>query len=129
MSELTFTIHGALKSKANSRMAVKGTTKTGKTFTRFIKSQGAFDFVEGANLQLRAFIAKNKLQPIADKIGLEMDIYYPSNRSDLSPELFLDCLQSSGLIVNDRQVVAYSCRKLIDKEDPRVVCWLYTITD
>ena len=129
MSELTFTIHGALKSKANSRMAVKGTTKTGKTFTRFIKSQGAFDFTEGALLQIRAYMAKNKIATINDKVGLEMDIYYLSNRSDLSPELFFDCLQAGGLLANDRQITEYSCRKHVDKEAPRVECWLYTISE
>lgn len=124
-----FIVKGALKSKANSRMAVKGTTKTGKTFTRFIKSEGAFEFTKGAVLQLQQQMKKNKIKTITDKVGLELEIYYPSNRNDLSPELFFDCLQTAGVLANDRQIVEYRCAKHVDKDDPRVECVLYIIEE
>ena len=107
---------GALKSKANSRRMVRSGNRT-----LFIKSKGAMEFVEEAEWQLKT---QYKGQPIESNIKLDLDIYYPNNRSDLSPELFFDCLQHSGVIKNDKQIIEYSCRKLLDKNKPRVECEL-----
>ena len=116
---MKLTVLGALKSKANSRRMVRSGNRT-----LFIKSKGAMEFVEGAEWQLKV---QYKGQPIESQVKLKLDIYYPNNRSDLSPELFFDCLQSAGVLKNDRQIIEYSCRKLIDKENPRVICELEEI--
>lgn len=113
---MKLTVLGALKSKANSRRMVRSGNRT-----LFIKSKGAMEFVEGAEWQLRA---QYKGEPIESNIKLDLDIYYPNNRSDLSPELFFDCLQRAGVIKNDKQIMEYSCRKLLDKNKPRVECEL-----
>lgn len=118
---MQFVVKGALKSKANSRRIVRSGSRT-----IFIKSKGAMEFVEEAEWQLKT---QYKGQPIESNIKLDLDIYYPNNRSDLSPELFFDTLQKAGVIKNDKQIIEYSCRKLIDRENPRVVCELEEISE
>lgn len=115
-----FTVYGALKSKANSRRFAK---INGRMVS--IKSADALTFEKDAVLQLQR-IWKNK-KSIEHTVGLELAIYYPSNRNDLSPELFFDCLQKSGVLKNDRLITEYSCSKHIDKEAPRVECVIYEV--
>lgn len=118
-----FVVKGALKSKANSRQLVRRGSKTIS-----IKSAGALEFEKAAVLQLQQAMKKRRMKTIEDEVGLELEIFYPSNRSDLSPELFFDCLQKAGVLKNDRQITEYRCAKLIDKDDPRVECVIYRIT-
>lgn len=51
-----------------------------------------------------------------------IDVYFQSNRSDLdnSAKVILDCLQTSGVIKNDRLCSVLVMRKHIDKENPRI---------
>jgi Holliday junction resolvase RusA-like endonuclease len=49
------------------------------------------------------------------------NIFYPTKRPDLSSELIQDCLESCGVISNDRQMVATFNFKHIDRENPRAV--------
>ena len=53
---------------------------------------------------------------------LAVDVFYPSNRSDLdnSLKVVLDCLQSVNAIKNDNRCVAINARKFIDKTNPRI---------
>jgi Holliday junction resolvase RusA-like endonuclease len=120
--DFEFNVEGALKSKANSRQLVK---RGGRTIS--IKSNGALDYEKFAVLQLQQQAKKQKIKPIADTVGLELEIFYPSRRNDLSPELFFDCLQKAGILVNDRQIIEYRCAKHVDKINPRVECVLYII--
>lgn len=117
-----FKVLGALKSKANSRII---RYLNGRPIS--IKNPDALAFEKTAVQQLQKQFKRKKM--IEDKVGLELDIYYPSNRNDLSPELFFDCLQKAGVLKNDRQIVEYSCFKKIDKLEPRVECCLYIINE
>lgn len=53
---------------------------------------------------------------------IELDVYYPSNRSDLdgSLKVILDLLQKVNAIQNDNKCVKITARKFIDKENPRI---------
>lgn len=53
---------------------------------------------------------------------LTMDVYYPSNRSDLdnSLKVILDCLQKASVIKNDNKCTSIFIRKFIDKMNSRV---------
>lgn len=55
-------------------------------------------------------------------LEFRIDVYYPSNRSDLdnSLKIVLDCLQACKAIKNDNKVVLIVARKFIDKSNPRV---------
>ena len=51
-----------------------------------------------------------------------IDVYYPSNRSDLdnSLKVVLDCLQTSKVIKNDNKCTEIHARKFIDKKNSRI---------
>lgn len=51
-----------------------------------------------------------------------MDVYYPSNRSDLdnSLKVVLDCLQKVNAIPNDNKCTRIVANKFIDKNNPRI---------
>jgi len=52
-----------------------------------------------------------------------VDVYYPSNRSDLdnSLKVTLDCLQVAKVIKNDNLCTGIIARKFVDKNNPRIV--------
>lgn len=59
---------------------------------------------------------------ILGNFGVEVDVYFRSNRSDLDGmfKVFLDCLQQVEAIDNDRYCMSISARKFVDKENPRL---------
>ncbi len=59
---------------------------------------------------------------IDDYFEFHMDVYYPSQRSDLdnSLKVVLDCLQKNGAIKNDNKCVHLNINKFVDKNNPRV---------
>ncbi len=59
---------------------------------------------------------------IEEYFEFEMDVYYPSQRSDLDNSLkcVLDCLQKMGIIKNDNLCVDIHVRKFLDKLNPRI---------
>lgn len=78
----------------------------------------------------KAFAAQLKLFQLAGTYNqmidgdflFEMDVYYPSKRSDLdnSLKIVLDCLQECEAIKNDNGCVDIHVRKRIDKDYPRI---------
>jgi Holliday junction resolvase RusA-like endonuclease len=69
------------------------------------------------------------LQEFNDKFGITMTIYFQSNRSDLdnAAKIILDCLQTSGIIKNDRNCWQLQMTKEIDKLNPRAEIFIYKI--
>jgi Holliday junction resolvase RusA-like endonuclease len=63
-----------------------------------------------------------KKEKIIGNFGVEVDVYFRSNRSDLDGmfKAFLDCLQKVEAIDNDRYCMSISARKFVDKENPRI---------
>ena len=61
-------------------------------------------------------------EPIKDKFSIKILVYFQSNRSDLdnSAKIILDCLQTCGVIENDRLCHELHMVKYIDKENPRI---------
>jgi Holliday junction resolvase RusA-like endonuclease len=115
--EISGTIFGQLKSKANSRVR----TKSGL----FIKSKGAREFTDAAITQLK--LLKGRKGTLRAEVGLECTVYYPSKRNDLDIQLFMDCLEKAELIDNDRQIREYTARKEWSKTDPRIEFCLYSL--
>ena len=62
---------------------------------------------------------------------VEVDVFFQSNRKDLDGafKLFLDVLQSTHTIVNDRQCTKIVARKFIDRNNPRVEFVLKEVAD
>lgn len=67
-------------------------------------------------------IKKHLGQQITEPFEIWIDVYFQSNRSDLdnAAKVILDCLQTSGMIKNDRLCSVLVMRKYIDKIDPRI---------
>lgn len=59
---------------------------------------------------------------IDEYFELELDVYYPNQRSDLdnSLKVLLDCLQKVGAIVNDNKCTRIEANKFLDKANPRI---------
>lgn len=60
---------------------------------------------------------------------LDIDVYFPSQRSDLDNALkgVLDCLQACHAIDNDRWCTEIHARKFVDKYRPRVEFTITTV--
>lgn len=67
-------------------------------------------------------IKKHLNESIEVPFQIWIDVYFQSNRSDLdnAAKVILDCLQTSGVIKNDRLCEILVMRKHIDKENPRI---------
>lgn len=67
-------------------------------------------------------IKKHIKESIEVPFQIWIDVYFQSNRSDLdnSAKVILDCLQTSGVIKNDRLCSVLVMRKHIDKDNPRI---------
>jgi len=67
-------------------------------------------------------IKKHLKESIEVPFQIWIDVYFQSNRSDLdnAAKVILDCLQTSGVIKNDRLCSVLVMRKHIDKVNPRI---------
>lgn len=115
---MELTILGEPASKANSRRLV---TFGGRP--RFIKSEKALQYETTALWQLKKPLLKH--DPFALPVGVEMTIYYKTQRPDLDESLILDIMQKAGVYVNDRQVREKHIFHGIDKLNPRteILVW------
>jgi len=67
-------------------------------------------------------IKKHLKEPFIEPFRIWIEVYFQSNRSDLdnAAKVILDCLQTSGMIANDRLCSILVMKKHIDKENPRI---------
>ena len=67
-------------------------------------------------------VGKHRGAMISEFFNFEIDVYYPSNRSDLdnSLKIVLDSLQKAEVIKNDNKCTQIFARKFIDKLNPRI---------
>lgn len=59
---------------------------------------------------------------IDEYFTIELDVYYPNQRSDLDNALkiILDCLQKVGAVKNDNLCIRIVANKFLDKLNPRI---------
>lgn len=59
---------------------------------------------------------------IDEYFTIEVDVYYPSQRSDLDNclKVLMDCLQRVGAIKNDNKCTRIVANKFLDKANPRI---------
>lgn len=110
-------ILGNTPSKSNSyRIRVGGKGK--KAFASMYKTAALKKYEDSFFMQ----VGKFRGEMISDYFDFEIDVYYPSNRSDLdnSLKVVLDCLQKCKVIKNDNKCVKIIARKFIDKANPRI---------
>lgn len=115
--EIKQVIYGVCPSKSNCyRIITIG--KGDKQHSSLAKTKTLEEYEKQFYLQCNMYRNKN----ITGLFEFHMDVYYPSNRSDLdnSCKVVLDCLQKVGAIKNDNNCVALRINKFKDAEKPRV---------
>jgi Holliday junction resolvase RusA-like endonuclease len=110
---INFTIYGQVPSKSNGY-------RIGNN--RLYKSKPLLQYEESFRLQTLTVHDTINLE-----FGINIIVYFQSNRSDLdnAAKVILDCLQSCGIIANDRLCVRLVMIKKIDKLNPRIEIFLY----
>lgn len=104
-----FTIHGQLYSMKNSKIARRGGFP--------VKHQKARQFEKDFALQVPPEYRNLRLQ---GPLRINVTVYYPSRRQDLDAALVFDCLQKSGVIANDRDLIEQHLYREVSKDKPRV---------
>lgn len=109
-------------SKANSRRPASGVSKSGKKFTRFIKSENGmnFDAVAKSSKVVYREMDSYDIRPYACDVVAFALLCYRSRRSDVDESLLLDSMQGK-LYENDRQVRYKVIAGAIDGGRPRAV--------
>jgi Holliday junction resolvase RusA-like endonuclease len=112
MAEYRQVILGKTPSKSNCYriITVRGNSTLGKT-----QALKAYENSFYLQCTLRGLM-------ITKKFKLTVDVFYPSNRSDIDNSLkaILDCLQACKVIKNDNQCVEIHIRKFVDTKEPRI---------
>lgn len=110
----TETIYGQIVSKANNYLAVPD-TESGRRIT---KTKRLRDYERSFADQCKIYRGMG----IASPFRLYAVVWQTSNLYDLdnSIKTLLDCLQSSGVFVNDNLCIEIIARKCIDPVNPRV---------
>jgi Holliday junction resolvase RusA-like endonuclease len=106
------TIKGQVPSKSNSYKIGNG---------RLYKSADLKEYEVMFDWQIKVCLPKN-YKPVEVPFEIWIEVYFQSNRSDLdnASKVILDCLQTSGVIKNDRLCSVLMMRKHIDKLNPRI---------
>lgn len=106
-------IHGIAPSKSNCYKIIKLGNHASLAKTKVLKTYEDTFYMQ---------VGKARGAMIDDFFDFEVDVYYPSNRSDLdnSLKIILDCLQACNVIKNDNKCTKIVARKFIDKNDPRI---------
>ena len=112
------TILGNTPSKSNCYRIISMRGKNGKGHSSLAKTSALKKYEDSFYMQ----VGKYRSAMIDQYFDFEIDVYYPSNRSDLdnSLKVVLDCLQKSKVIKNDNKCTQILARKFIDKLNPRI---------
>lgn len=107
------TIYGSPPSKSNCYRIITLKGRGGLS-----KTKAMHQYEKDFYIQCNHYRNKN----IQGYFEIHVDVYYPSQRSDLdnSLKIVLDCLQKVGAIRNDNQCVKIVASKYLDKKEPRI---------
>lgn len=116
MSILILSIAGDVPSKSNSY----STTRTGG----FYKKKELKDYEKSFLVQYRSL---RHTMHVDGEFHAAFRVYYRERRKDLdnSFKIIFDCLQSSGIITNDRLCMTIHAEKMVDRMNPRVEIALF----
>lgn len=107
------TIKGIVPSKSNCYKII-----TISGHGSLCKTKALKDYEQSFYLQCDKYRNAN----ITGLFEIVLDVYYPSNRSDLDNSLkcVMDSLEKVKAIENDNKCVRITASKYIDKENPRI---------
>lgn len=117
MAEYRFTVRGKVPSKSNCYKIITIGGHASLAKTSAVKAFEREFFMQCPYRSL-----KKTEFTIPGKFLACIDVYYENDRPDIdnSSKVILDCLQSCGVIKNDRNCVDLHIRKLVDKVNPRI---------
>lgn len=118
-----FVVPGSLRRKDNGRQIVYN-KKTEKLMV--IKSKASLSYAQ-AFMQFVPEQAKQRYGSKEFPLLLWANIFYQSNRSDVSIELLKDLLQKAHVVSDDRWIKTHFVFGQIDKENPRTHVKLFQI--
>lgn len=110
-------IKGNCPSKSNSYKIIT-LQKNGKYVSSLGKTDALKEYEQSFYIQCNHYRNAN----ITGYVELYIDVFYPSQRSDLdnSLKVVLDCLQVCKAIKNDNKIVKIVAQKFLDKDNPRI---------
>lgn len=110
---LTQIIYGNIPSKSNCYKII-----TFNNHASLAKTPSLKKYENDFYIQCNIYRNKN----IDNYFEIEVDVYYPSQRSDLDNSLkcLLDCLQKVKAIKNDNKCIKIIANKYLDKLNPRI---------
>jgi Holliday junction resolvase RusA-like endonuclease len=121
-----FVIIGQPPRKSNQRRIVRrGRGKNARPM--LIKSAEALQYEKDFILQVTG-PHKQQWGSLKEDLRLDINIWYPNRRPDLSTELIKDCLTKAEVIKDDRYIREERTNGYVDKENPRISIRLYRIT-
>lgn len=112
-------IRGNIPSKSNCYKIITFKSKDpGKSHASLAKTKALAQYEKDFFIQCNRYRNMN----IEGYFILEVDVYYPSQRSDLDNclKVLLDCLQKVNAIKNDNTCVRIVANKFLDKQNPRI---------
>lgn len=112
-------ILGTIPSKSNSYRIITFKSKDkSKEHASLAKTTALRKYEEAFFMQCGKYRNYN----IDELFTIEVDVYYPSQRSDLDGcfKILMDCLQKIGAIKNDNKCTRIVANKFIDKDNPRI---------
>lgn len=112
-------IYGNIPSKSNCYKIITFKSKDpNKSHASLAKTKALSQYEKDFYIQCN----KYRNAAIDEYFTLELDVYYPSQRSDLDNclKVLLDCLQKVNAIKNDNKCVRIVANKFLDAKNPRV---------
>jgi Holliday junction resolvase RusA-like endonuclease len=91
-------------------------TRSGKVF----KNPEVVAFERDFGMLVPSEYRNLALGSLTSPLGAKIEVYYPSRRSDLDCALLYDCLQTAGVIANDRYIREKWEIAHIDRANPRI---------
>ncbi len=105
------TIYGACYSLKNGKILARGRT---------IKNPKAAKFERDFALQIPPEYRKLRMGDKHQPLRTHVSVWYPSHRQDLDASIIYDCLQTAGVISNDRYCREKHEYAHVDAKNPRV---------
>lgn len=114
------TILGTIPSKSNCYKIItfKSKDPNKKSHASLAKTSALTQYERDFFIQCNKYRHSN----IDTYFTLEVDVYYPNQRSDLDNclKILLDCLQKVGAIKNDNKCTRIVANKFLDASNPRI---------
>lgn len=123
VSRVSLIVYGTLVSMKNSKIQ---SVKHGRAYT--FKNPAVVAYERDFSRQVRPEHKKN-LGSLTVPLRATVTVFYPSRRQDLDCALLYDCLQTAGVVSNDRWIRCKTEYAMVDSANPRVEIFIRELAD